>query len=89
MFGALRLCINFANERLQKLFNDFVFLQEMKLYEAEGVACDRADFPDNSDIIALVQAGRKVGTENVFQPAKNMHPKTFQEFSEQIGPSTP
>mmetsp|Transcript_1682 Transcript_1682/g.4333 ORF Transcript_1682/g.4333 Transcript_1682/m.4333 type:complete len:1653 (-) Transcript_1682:108-5066(-) len=50
-----QLCINFANERLQKLFNDFVFMQEMKLYEAEGVACDRTDFPDNSDIIQLVQ----------------------------------
>jgi len=50
-----QLCINFANERLQKLFNDFVFLQEMKLYESEGVECDRAEFPDNSDIINLVQ----------------------------------
>ena len=32
-----QLCINFANEKLQKLFNDHVFAEERKVYAAEGL----------------------------------------------------
>ena len=32
-----QLCINFANEKLQKLFNSFVFDQEREIYSNEGV----------------------------------------------------
>uniref|UniRef100_A0A7S4T555 Myosin motor domain-containing protein n=1 Tax=Alexandrium monilatum TaxID=311494 RepID=A0A7S4T555_9DINO len=51
-----QLCINFANERLQQLFNQFVFKTEMELYRAEDVSCDFTDFPDNQDIIDMIQA---------------------------------
>jgi len=51
-----QLCINFANERLQQLFNQFVFKIEMQIYEQEGISCDFSDFPDNQDIIDLIQA---------------------------------
>mmetsp|Transcript_36271 Transcript_36271/g.96405 ORF Transcript_36271/g.96405 Transcript_36271/m.96405 type:complete len:1978 (-) Transcript_36271:181-6114(-) len=50
-----QLCINLANERLQKFFNDFVFRLEMDLYKSEGVSCDASDYPDNQEIIDLVQ----------------------------------
>jgi len=53
-----QLCINFANERLQKIFNDFVFKMEMELYKEEGIPCDDIEFPDNADIIEVV-AGKK------------------------------
>ena len=33
-----QLCINFANELLQKLFNDHIFEGERKVYEAEGLS---------------------------------------------------
>ena len=49
-----QLCINFANERLQKLFNDFVFKIETELYAKEGITCDESDFPDNQEIIDLI-----------------------------------
>lgn len=32
-----QLCINYTNERLQSVFNDFVFESERKLYEREGI----------------------------------------------------
>jgi len=51
-----QLCINFANERLQQLFNQFVFKMEMTLYQSENVSCDFTDFPDNQDIIDMIQA---------------------------------
>ena len=35
-----QLCINFANEKLQKLFNDHIFEEERKIYEAEGLPAD-------------------------------------------------
>ncbi|CAJ1461945.1 unnamed protein product [Effrenium voratum] len=51
-----QLCINFANERLQQMFNHFVFEVEMELYKQEGITCDFSDFPDNQGIIDLIQA---------------------------------
>eukprot|EP00913_Durusdinium_trenchii_P033034 g30925.t1 len=48
-----QLCINFANERLQQMFNHFVFEE---LYKQEGISCDFTDFPDNQGIIDLIQA---------------------------------
>jgi len=53
-----QLCINFANERLQKIFNDFVFKTEMELYRQEGIPCDAIEYTDNMDIIDLIQ-GKK------------------------------
>ncbi|CAE7949975.1 MYO2A, partial [Symbiodinium sp. KB8] len=48
-----QLCINFANERLQQMFNHFVFEVEMELYKQEGITCDFSDFPDNQALLEL------------------------------------
>jgi myosin heavy subunit len=32
-----QLCINYANEKLQFHFNDFIFNEELKMYKSEGV----------------------------------------------------
>lgn len=50
-----QLCINYANERLQHLFVECVLKAEQALYEQEGIAWNRFDFPDNSGVISLLQ----------------------------------
>lgn len=50
-----QLCINYANERLQKHFNCYVFEEEAKMYEHEGVDWKNLDFPDNSSSCNLIE----------------------------------
>eukprot|EP00929_Paragymnodinium_shiwhaense_P105639 TRINITY_DN7068_c0_g2_i2.p1 TRINITY_DN7068_c0_g2~~TRINITY_DN7068_c0_g2_i2.p1 ORF type:complete len:1114 (+),score=269.70 TRINITY_DN7068_c0_g2_i2:89-3430(+) len=51
-----QLCINFTNELLQQYFNAFIFAHEAELYKREGISWDPADFPDNKEILALLNA---------------------------------
>ncbi|KAF7456834.1 myosin F [Cryptosporidium felis] len=50
-----QLCINFANERLQQIFNDYIFNIEQDLYLQEQIHWDPIDFPDNEDCVRLLQ----------------------------------
>lgn len=50
-----QLCINFANERLQQIFNDYIFNIEQDLYIQEEISWDPVDFPDNGDCVQLLQ----------------------------------
>jgi myosin-5 len=53
-----QLCINHANEKLQGHFNNYSFLQERALMEAEGLEVQTSDFVDNRDCIQMLeQAG--------------------------------
>ena len=52
--GSEQLCINAANERLQKFFNETVFLMEKADYEAEGITMANLDFRDNQPVIDLL-----------------------------------
>jgi myosin heavy subunit len=45
--------INYTNECLQGLFNEFVFKQEQKEYEIEGIDWSYIEFPSNDDILNL------------------------------------
>eukprot|EP00746_Dinoflagellata_sp_MGD_P147503 gnl/MRDRNA2_/MRDRNA2_79839_c0_seq2.p1 gnl/MRDRNA2_/MRDRNA2_79839_c0~~gnl/MRDRNA2_/MRDRNA2_79839_c0_seq2.p1 ORF type:complete len:1840 (+),score=496.69 gnl/MRDRNA2_/MRDRNA2_79839_c0_seq2:156-5675(+) len=49
-----QLCINFTNERLQQFFNQFVFKEENRLYQEEGISTEAIEFPDNQDVIDLI-----------------------------------
>ena len=49
-----QLCINYCNERLQTFFNEIIFEGEMKVYEAEGIACDGITFKDNKGCVRLI-----------------------------------
>ena len=51
-----QLCINFANELLQRQFNETVFVLERKLYDDEGVDVTDVTFRDNSGVIQLLCA---------------------------------
>lgn len=41
--------INYANEKLQQQFNQFVFEVEQEEYRSEGIKWDFIEFPDNKD----------------------------------------
>jgi hypothetical protein len=61
------LCINYTNETLQQHFNQFVFKHEQALYEREGIAWSFIRFPDNSDVLDLLE-NRRTGMLFVIPP---------------------
>jgi len=54
--GFEQLCINFTNECIQTLFNKYVFEEEIKLLEEEGVAHESITFQSNRHIIDFFQS---------------------------------
>ncbi|KAF4708942.1 hypothetical protein FOZ62_006932, partial [Perkinsus olseni] len=57
-----QLCINYANERLQGFFVDYVFNHEQQVYHRDGIHWESVvlDYPDNQASIALLD-GRPDG----------------------------
>ena len=53
-----QLCINYTNERLQNHFNEYVFDDEQKLYKREGINWSFIKFPDNHEVIELLENRR-------------------------------
>jgi len=53
--GFEQLCINFTNECIQTLFNKYVFEEEIKLLEEEGVPHESITFQSNRHIIDFFQ----------------------------------
>eukprot|EP00003_Mantamonas_plastica_P003813 TRINITY_DN1299_c0_g1_i7.p2 TRINITY_DN1299_c0_g1~~TRINITY_DN1299_c0_g1_i7.p2 ORF type:complete len:255 (+),score=114.09 TRINITY_DN1299_c0_g1_i7:1365-2129(+) len=51
-----QLCINYANEKLQQLFNNHIFKQEQAAYKEEGVVWEDVDFVDNEETLALIES---------------------------------
>eukprot|EP00644_Phytophthora_capsici_P013530 jgi/Phyca11/568635/estExt2_Genewise1.C_PHYCAscaffold_290400 len=51
--GFEQLCINYANERLQAQFNEFVFVREQQVYIAEGIDWRNISYPSNAACLAL------------------------------------
>lgn len=49
-----QLCINYTNEALQQQFNKFVFKLEQMEYEKEGIMWKFISFPDNQDVLDLI-----------------------------------
>uniref|UniRef100_A0A6S8WDV1 Myosin motor domain-containing protein n=1 Tax=Ditylum brightwellii TaxID=49249 RepID=A0A6S8WDV1_9STRA len=50
-----QLCINHANERLQKKFTEDIFRSVNKEYEFEGIDLSDVVFNDNGDILKLIE----------------------------------
>lgn len=53
--GFEQLCINFTNECIQTLFNKYIFEEEIKLLEEEGVPHESIIFQSNKHIIDFFQ----------------------------------
>lgn len=49
-----QLCINYCNEALQQQFNLFVLKNEQAEYDKEGIAWSFISFPDNQDVLDLI-----------------------------------
>lgn len=54
-----QLCINYTNELLQQYFNQFIFENEAQLYAEEGIPFNKADFPDNTRIVEMLNTPPK------------------------------
>ena len=50
-----QLCINFANEKLQRNFTETTFRNEEGLYAAEGIDFDHIEYIDNSAVLELLE----------------------------------
>ena len=50
-----QLCINYTNEHLQHHFNAFVFDDEQKLYKVQNIQWSFIKFPDNREILDLLE----------------------------------
>ena len=48
-----QLCINVANEQLQRYFNEHIFTAELTELKAEGIAAPTIDYADNSLTLEL------------------------------------
>lgn len=50
-----QLCINYCNEALQQQFNAFVLENEQAEYEREGIEWSFIEFPENQDVLDLME----------------------------------
>jgi myosin-5 len=51
-----QLCINYANEKLQQYFLQFVLKKEQELYELEGIVVPKVMPRDNEDVLLLIES---------------------------------
>ena len=50
-----QLCINFANEWLQRLFNEHTFKEEEAIYNSEEIVYEHVEFVDNLPVLELIE----------------------------------
>ena len=54
-----QFCINYTNEKLQKIFNENIFENEQKEYKKENIQWLNIDFPSNNNILKLIENKKK------------------------------
>jgi myosin-5 len=74
-----QLCINYCNEALQQQFNRFVFKLEQEEYKQEGIDWSFIDFPDNQDILDLIEK-KRVGILSILDENCRLTSQTDSSF---------
>lgn len=74
-----QLCINYCNEALQQQFNRFVFKLEQEEYKQEGIDWSFIDFPDNQDILDLIEK-KRVGILSILDENCRLNSQTDSSF---------
>ncbi|KAA0202003.1 hypothetical protein HAZT_HAZT009678, partial [Hyalella azteca] len=78
-----QFCINYANERLQRYFNQHVFEYEQEEYQREGIPWKHIEFQDNVDCLALIEA-KRTGLLCILDDQCNFPGSTDETFLEKI-----
>ncbi|EQC28330.1 hypothetical protein SDRG_13878 [Saprolegnia diclina VS20] len=56
-----QLCINYANEKLQQLFSQFVFEKEQEEYVKEAIPWTFVEYPNNDAVVTMFESVRPMG----------------------------
>jgi len=75
-----QLCINFANEKLQSLFNHTVFISEQEMYKNEGIDCAYIEFQNNQPCVDLIEK-KPIGLLPVLDELCLLGRKTDTDFT--------
>ena len=78
-----QLCINYCNESLQQQFNKFVFKLEQAEYEREGIQWNFISFPDNQDVLDLIDKKRS-GILSILDEQSFLTQCTDQSFAQSV-----
>lgn len=54
--GLEQLCINYANEKLQALFNEYIFEMEQIEYRKEGIEWNPIEYPNNLHVVQMLES---------------------------------
>eukprot|EP01138_Halocafeteria_seosinensis_P010819 gb/GECG01011049.1/.p1 GENE.gb/GECG01011049.1/~~gb/GECG01011049.1/.p1 ORF type:complete len:633 (+),score=86.46 gb/GECG01011049.1/:1-1899(+) len=80
-----QLCINFANEKLQSLFNHHIFTMEQELYHEEGITVDEIEFQNNQRCVELIESNRDGILTMLDDVCRNLrNDMTDEKFLEEI-----
>jgi myosin V len=55
-----QLCINYTNEKLQNLFNEYIFNKEQDLYKNEGLDVESVYFENNDETLNLIEGAKNI-----------------------------
>ena len=53
--GFEQLCINYTNEKLQNIFNKYIFEIEQAEYKLEDITWNNIDYPSNKNILNIIE----------------------------------
>ncbi|XP_047446077.1 unconventional myosin-IXb isoform X2 [Mugil cephalus] len=78
-----QLCINYANEMLQRYINQNIFKLEQEEYASEGIAWQNIDFPDNSGCIQLISR-KSMGLFDLLDEESNLPQTTDKALLDKL-----